>query len=276
MRHLPLVLLLGLAPAFASASDCKFSAQRDFDVDAAGLRSVAFDLGSSDLRIEGVPGLAKVEVRARACASEQDWLASLTVDQQRSGDRLTIRPRSERDNRWSWFGSSYAYIELKVRVPASLAVATEGRSSDVDATGLASLDFSSSSGDLVARRIAGTVVTSASSGDIDGEDLGSMEVRRTGSGDVKLRNVRGDAKVERSGSGDLTFDQVSGNVEVGRVGSGDVGARRVQGSVRVEAIGSGDVDVSDVGGDFSVGSKGSGDVHHRDVRGKIAVPPERD
>lgn len=276
MRRFPLVLLLAAVPGLAAASDCKFTAQRDFDVDAAGLKSVAFKLGASDLHVEGVPGLAKVEVRGRACASDQDWLAGLTVDQQRSGDVLTVTANTERNNSWHWFGSSYAWIELRVRVPAELAIATDGGSADVDARGVASLDFSSSSGDLEARRIAGALTTSAGSGDIEADDVGSVEVRRTGSGDITLRNVRGDVKVERAGSADLKFDQVGGSVDIGNIGSGDVVAEHVQRDVTIGSIGSGDIDVSEIGGNFSVRAKGSGDVHQRGVRGTVSVPVERD
>lgn len=275
MPRFPFVLLLACVPAFASAGECRFTVQRDFDVDAAGLASIRFALGSSDLHVEGVPGLAKAEVRGRACAASEDSLAGLTIDQQRSGDRLTITPHSERSN-GGLFQSGYAYLDLTVRIPTSLAVVTDGTSSDVEARGIASLDFTATSGDLVAERIAGALVTSASSGDIRGDDLGSAEVRSTGSGDVRLGHVRGDAKVEHSGSGDLSFEEIGGSVEVGRVGSGDVTARRVQRNVSVDSIGSGDVDVSDVGGDFSVRSKGSGDIGHKGVRGTISVPPPRD
>lgn len=276
MRRFPLVLLLAGVPAFAAAADCKFTAQRDFDVDAAGLKSVAFKLGASDLHVEGVPGLTKVEVRGRACASDQDWLAGLTVDQRRSGDVLTVTANTERHNGWHWFESSYAWIELRVRVPAQLAIATDGGSADVDARGIASLDFSSGSGDLEASRIAGALTTSAGSGDVEVDDVGSVEVRRTGSGDITLRNVRGDVKVARAGSADLKFDQVGGSVDVGNIGSGDVVAEHVQRDVTIGSIGSGDIDVSEIGGNFSVRAKGSGDVHQRGVRGTVSMPVERD
>ena len=277
MRRFPFVLLLAAVPGLAVAADgCKFTAQRDFDVDAAGLRNATFKLGASDLHIEGVPGLAKVEVRARACASDQDWLAGLTVDQQRSGDVLTVTANTERNTGWHWFESSYAWIELRVRVPAELAIATDGGSADVDARGLASLDFSAGSGDLEADRIAGALTTSAGSGDIRADDVGSVEVRRTGSGDITLRNVRGDARVARAGSADLRFEQVGGNVVVERVGSGDVTAEHVQRDVTIGSIGSGDIDVSEIGGNLTVRAKGSGDVHQSGVRGTVSLPVERD
>ncbi|NCT66903.1 MAG: DUF4097 domain-containing protein [Rhodanobacteraceae bacterium] len=270
-----LALIVALAP-LAAAAECRYTAQHDFDVDAAGLNTLALELGSSDAAVEGVPGLAKVEVRARACASEESWLAGLGVDQQRSGDRLTVTPRRERHASWQWFGSSYAYVDLKVRVPAALAVAIKASSGDADVRNVAALDFTASSGDLAVDRIAGALGIEVSSGDAKGGDVGSVDVRRTGSGDITLRNVRGDVAVARAGSGDLQFDTVGGSVHIGRVGSGDVTVERVQRDVSIDAIGSGDIRAVDVGGDFSVRTKGSGDVYHRDVRGAVSLPQRRD
>ncbi|HEY0180851.1 MAG TPA: DUF2807 domain-containing protein [Dokdonella sp.] len=263
---------LVLAPALAAAADCRFTAQHDFDVDAAGLKTIAFDLGSSDLVVEGVPGLAKIEVRGKACASEQERLAELGVDQQRSGDRLTITPKPQRERRDGGLGSGYAYVDLRVRMPSALAADVHSRSGDADVHDVAALNFESSSGDLEVRRIAGALTTRATSGDVEGGDVGRVEVRGTGSGDVELDGVRGDVEVARAGSGDLAFDHVGGSVRIGSVGSGDVRLRRVGGAATVDSIGSGDVVVDGIGGDFTLRAKGSGDVSQHDVRGRVSLP----
>ena len=274
MRTLPLLILLGLAPAFAAANDCRYTAQHDFDVDAAGLKTVAFALDSSDVEVEGVPGLAKVEVRGKACASDQERLARLGVDQQRSGDRLTVTPKRD-EHAGSW-GGNYAYIDLKVRVPATFALDIDGSSGDADVRNVAALNFASSSGDLQVDRIAGPLVIKVSSGDVKGGDVGSVDVRSTSSGDIRLRGVKGDVHVASAGSGDLRFDDVGGGVRIGDVGSGDVTIDHVQRDVSLDSIGSGDVNVSDVGGNFTVRSQGSGDVNHHGVRGTVSVPKDRD
>ena len=271
-----LTLLVLLAPALAGANECRFTAQHDFDVDAAGLKTLAVALGSSDVRVEGVAGLTKVEIRGKACASDEQWLSGLDVEQVRAGDRLTVTPRQAREAGWHWFGSSYAYIDVEVRVPTTLGVDVHGSSGDADVRNVASVAFQGSSGDLSVNRIAGLLSVQVSSGDVKGGEIGSVDVQRTSSGDVELRDIRGDVKAERTGSGDLGFDNVQGRVEIGDVGSGDVVARHVGGDVTVNAIGSGDVTVSDIGGDFTVRAKGSGDVNHSGVRGKVSVPREND
>lgn len=273
MRRLLLSVLL-IAPLAAGAHECRYSAERNFDVDAAQLRTIAFDLSSSDLVLEGVPDLARIEVRGRACASEQGWLDELGIDQHRNGDRLDIAPR-EGSHQNNWFGSGYAYIDLRVRVPSKLAAVIKSQSGDAEVDHVASLDYDASSGDLVVNHVPGTLAIQVSSGDVRGGDLGSVDVRGTSSGDITLRDVHGQVEVARAGSGDLRFDDV-GSVHIGRVGSGDVAVTHAGSDVIVDSIGSGDVSARDVGGNFTVGSKGSGDVRHSNVRGRVDVPYDED
>jgi len=275
MRRLLCLSVFALAPAVAGAWECRFTADRNFDIDAAGLRTLAFNLGSSDVVVEGVPGLARIEVRGRACASDETWLDRLTVDQNRSGDRVEVTPHDGHDLHANWFGSSYAYVDLRVRVPAQLAVAIRSESGDADVENVAALDFEASSGDLVVRHVAGPLTLKVSSGDVRADDIGNVDIRSVASGDISLRDVHSDINVDHTGSGDLHFDTVGG-VRIGSVGSGDVWVGRAAGDVSIDSIGSGDLSVDGVEGNFRVGSRGSGDVHHRNVRGTVSVPHDDD
>lgn len=275
MRIVMAALLCAWA-ATASAKECKFSEPRNLDIDAAGLHALAFKLGSTDLHATGVPGLKRIEVRARACASEQDRLAGLRVMQARDGDTVTITPTGSGEQNFGWFDSNYAYIDLQVRLPASLSVRVDTHSGDANVRAAAALDFSSHSGDLMAHAIAGRLRVSLHSGDVQAGDIGSLQVVRSGSGDVHADKVDGDIEVDHVGSGDLGFDDVAGSVHVQSVGSGDVGVRRAKGGVRIDSIGSGDVYVDDIGGDLVVKSIGSGDISQHGVKGKVDVPRRDD
>lgn len=268
-----LTWLFAVMPAIALAEPCAFSAPRDFDVDATGIKTLVLALESDDVDVEGVAGLERIEVRAKACASSEDRLPGLVVDQQRSGQDFAITSRA-RPSEFRLFGSSYAYIDFTLRVPERMVVGIRGSSGDAKVRKVAALDFETASGDLVADAIAGSIGVRTSSGDVHGRGSGSVEIRSTASGDIELGDVRGDVKVARSGSGDLTFSDVGGQVDIGSVGSGDVSLHRVTGNVRVGAIGSGDVEAVDIGGDLVVRSSGSGDVTHRDVRGSVSVPDD--
>jgi DUF4097 and DUF4098 domain-containing protein YvlB len=272
MRRLMFLIVLLPSLSFAAAP-CEFSAQRDFDVDAAGIQTLVLALESDDVDVEGVAGLDRIEVRGKACASSEARLAELVIDQQRTGKDLAITTRA-RPSEFRLFGSNYAYIEITLRVPEQLTVGIRGTSGDAQVKRVGALDFDTSSGDLVADAVAGSLGVKTASGDVRGSNLGSVQVRSTASGDVSLRDVRGDANVARSGSGDLQFDRIGGGVEIGSVGSGDVSVHHVDRDVVIGSIGSGDVDVSDVGGDLRVRSSGSGDVSHRDVRGTVSVPQD--
>ena len=267
--------LLAVLPALAGA-ECRYSADRNFDIPASGLASLEIDLGSSDLVVEGVPGLAQVEIRGRACASDESWLAQLTVDQRRSGDRLEITPHDGHDLHINhWFGSNYAYVDLHLRVPSKLAATIKSASGDADVRNIAAVDFDTSSGDLDVSHVAGDLHLEVSSGDVRGEDIGQVDIRSTSSGDIRLRSVHGPVEVGSSGSGDISLDTV-GSVRVGSVGSGDIWVADASGDVSVDSIGSGDVSVDGVGGNFHVGSRGSGDIEHRNVRGTVSVPRDND
>lgn len=267
-------VLLTLLPSLAFAADpCEFTAQRDFDIDAAGIATLVLAPGSDDVEIEGVAGLERIEVRGKACASSEARLAELVIEQQRVGKDLAISTR-ERSSEFSLFGASYAYLDIALRVPASLTVGIRGSSGDAKVKGIAALDFNTASGDLVAHAIAGSLGVGTASGDIEGSGFGSVQVRSTASGDIDLRDVRGDVGVGSAGSGDLRFERVGGSVQIGTVGSGDVTLAQVERDVVVDAIGSGDIEASGIGGDLRVRSSGSGDVSHRDVRGTVSLPQD--
>lgn len=267
---------LMLAGASAAATDCAYQEPRNLDIDVAGLHTLEAKLGSSDLRAEGVPGLTKIEVRGRACASEKDRLAGLTIDQTRAGDTVTVSTHQAEQQHFGTFGSNYAYIDLEVRMPQSLALRVRSNSGDSDLKNLSSLDFSSHSGDLIVDRVDGAVIVDVHSGDVQADAIGSLDVQHFGSGDIKANDVKGDVHVGRVGSGDLTFMQIGKGVHIESIGSGDVNVHHTGGSVTVDSIGSGDVNTTDVGGDLTVKSAGSGDVHHNGVKGKVSIPKNHD
>lgn len=276
MRFVSCSILCLFAGSALAASPCSYTAERNLDIDPAGVHALVLKLGSSDLKARGVAGLTRIEVHGNACASEESKLAGLTVDQSRNGDRVTVTPNQANQQTFSLFGSNYAYIDLEVRVPATLAIEVKANSGDADIADVAALDFDSHSGDLIVHHVSGDVAVEMHSGDVKADDLGSIEVRRSGSGDVHASNVHGDVKVGHVGSGDLGFDNVAKSVHVESIGSGDVTVNHAGGDVVIGSIGSGDVNADDVGGDFVVKSAGSGDIHHHGVKGKVDVPKRND
>lgn len=278
MHKMTFALAMLALPLAVNAMPCKFSAPRNADIDSAGLKRLQLDLGSSDLDIQSVPGLAKVEVRATACASDSAWLPDLQVSSSRSGERASVEAKNSHNGMsFSLFGaSSYAYLKVQVRVPAALDVKINSGSGDVHANGLASLDFTSGSGDLDVGDITGPLALQLGSGDVEGHGVGSIALDRTGSGDVRVDGIHGNVRADHAGSGDLNFSHVSGSIKVGDTGSGDVTVSHVGQNVEVGSTGSGDVSAEDIGGNFTVHATGSGDVTQRGVSGKVDVPKSDD
>lgn len=247
--------LLAPLPALA-ASECKYEAPRNLQLDLAGVRGVQISAHSQDLHLTGSTGTG-LTLAGRACASEQSMLDDLQVQQRREGDQLILDVGGDSHFYLSLSGSSYSYLEVQVQVPASMPVTLDVGSGDADARGLQQLDSHVGSGDLHVKQISGRFAASVGSGDIDASDVGSLALGSVGSGDVRVQQVRGD-------------------VTVGSVGSGDVTLRQVGGSVRADTLGSGDLEVHGVGGDLSLGAKGSGDIDYSDVKGHVSVPRDDD
>ena len=245
-------LLLAPLSAFA-ATPCKFEAARNLQLDLAGVTSVQVSVHSQALHLSASDGSEGPSLTGRACASDKSMLDQLQVTQQRDGDKLRVDIGATQNLSFNLFGSSYANLDVTMKLPADLPVNVSVGSGDADVRGMRELQSSVGSGDLSVRDIAGKFSTSVGSGDADAADIGSLDVGSVGSGDLKASGIKGDAKVGSIGSGDVTLRQVGGNVHAGTLGSGDL-------------------TVDGAAGDLTLGAKGSGDVNHSGVKGKVDVP----
>ncbi|ATD67755.1 hypothetical protein CNR27_10190 [Luteimonas chenhongjianii] len=263
-------------PFAAQAQDkppCRHSQPRELALQLDGVRTVRFEIGNSRLRVDGAER-PDANLRGRACASSEAMLASLVLEQQRSGETLTVTLRRT-SNPTGWLGNQYAYMDLAGQVPANVLVLAVVGSGDAWVNGVAAASADVGSGDAQLRRIGGRATAKVGSGDVTVEEAGELKVLSIGSGDVEARNIRSAVEVGSVGSGDFRLEGAGGDVRIGSLGSGDIDLRDVQGNVHVGSIGSGDVDARGIGGNLEVASQGSGDVSHRDVRGTVSVPRRR-
>jgi len=271
------VSLLAASACALAAEPCRYSAPRNAEIDAAGLKLLAVETGPDTLVIQGQPGLAKIEVRGTACASDEKWLQDIKVETARTGDTASVIAR-DGDHNVNFFsifniveGGSYAYLKLDVRVPQALAVRLKEGSGDATASKLAALDATLGSGDLKVDGVAGELGLRVGSGDVVANDVGSLNLSSLGSGDVSVDGVRGDAHAGSVGSGDLGLRNVTGNVSIGSVASGDAKLAGVGGSVQVQSVGSGDLGARNVKGDVTVGAVASGDVSIEQAGGNVSA-----
>jgi len=297
-----------LLPTLAAAERCKVEKAEELALDLAGVSTLVVEMGDDILTLGGAADADGV-LRGRACASSDKRLELLSLKQRREGDRLTLALVRERRVVTISFGADYAYHDVSVNVPPSIAVELDMGSGDATIQQVASLRADIGSGDLDARNISGTVLLEigsgdaaidqatsltadigsgsldarnisgtlrfdVGSGDVVAHTIGTLQVDSVGSGDVAVDGVAAGTRIGTVGSGDVAVRDVKGAVTIESLGSGDITLQRVAGSVAMDRMGSGDLRVTDIEGDVVVNYKGSGDVHAKRVKGAVHTPAD--
>lgn len=267
----PLLALLGMAaPALAADEYCKHAEPRQLTLDIGNAKTVVFEVGPHDLKVESRAG-ASGAMSGRACSSHADRLSRLKIEQRHAGDKLVVRMYQEGTFGGVFFGMNYAYLNLTATLPDHLPVQVKVGSGKAEVTGAPVFSADVGSGHAVARSIRGLAAASVGSGDVDIHGARSLKVVSIGSGDVEADNIQGATHVGSIGSGGFELSR-GGDVEIGSIGSGGAALRDIAGNVVVSSIGSGGVDVRNVSGGLTVRSVGSGDVDHAGVKGTIDIP----
>jgi len=219
--------------------------------------SIQIDLPTGDVWITASDRAdTVVEVRPRKASSKADVsLAEQTTVEYAAGQLMVRAPKSWR--RYA-FGPGPS-IDILIEVPSGsslqaeaswAAFRCEGRLGDcriktggavrLDQTG--ALDIDCSHGEVVAKRVAGTVRVTASSGKVRlGEVDGTAELKNS-SGDCWIERSTGDVRA-KTAYGDITVDQALASVT----------ARTNHGSVRIGEVARGAVDLQTSYGAIEVG-----------------------
>jgi DUF4097 and DUF4098 domain-containing protein YvlB len=266
--------LLALVPATALAwgDGCKFRADRAGGVDAAGVEKVVIRTGAGDMKVVGRGNAVRIEARGVACAAKQELLDATQINVRREGNVVYVETMlPQNDDSWKWGDNEYAYIDIGIALPSSIAVEATDSSGDATFEDLKALTLQDSSGDLELYRIAGLTDVGDSSGDIDIEGAGSVRVRDS-SGDIDVDDVQADVDVVLDSSGDIEIAKVKGNVRVEQDSSGSIRIEDVKGNVTVDSDSSGDIYAGSVSGDFTVSQDSSGTIEHASIGGRINVP----
>ncbi|GMV06317.1 MAG: hypothetical protein AMXMBFR53_25930 [Gemmatimonadota bacterium] len=236
--------------------DCRYEATRTVALDVGAARALLVRAGSGELEVEGRAGLARVEAVARACASDEEDLASLLLTLGREGSDLVLEAHyPDRSGRRSWEGNRYARLDLVVQMPLGMDVDVSDSSGGMIVSGTGALDIDDSSGSISVRDAAGPVTIDDSSGE------------------VEVEGVQGDLEIS-DGSGEIDVSGVEGSVRI-RDGSGSVELEDVGRDVVILGDGSGSISVRDVGGDFQVRADGSGSIRYSGVAGTVDVPRDK-
>jgi hypothetical protein len=257
IRFWALVLTGLLLYQFSSevvAGPCKFEKDIDLTVDLTSSNILAIHAGAGELDVVGVTGSNQAVIKGKVCASKEEWLEESTVNTSVGNNAKIEVYLPSSDNGWSWSGSSYVWMDLRIEVPADLALKVKDSSGDLFLKNIADLEIQDSSGDIEIESARGTISIADSSGDID------------------IDEAEGDLTIESDSSGDINANDIRGSVLVLNDSSGDIDLTHISDDVVVEKDSSGDINVSDVGGDFRVLKDGSGGISSRDVTGEVQIP----
>ena len=256
IRFWAVVLIILLAFQFTSevsADWCKYEKDIDLTLDVADSQSLAITAAAGELEVIGVSGSDNAVISGKACVSKEDWLEGSKIHTE-TGKRASIEVELPNASGWSFTGSSYATMDLKVEVPQDLT-----------------LDIRDSSGEMLLKNIAAVEIKD-SSGEIEIEDARGAITINDSSGEIDIDGAEGDVTIESDSSGDIYARDVSGSFHVVRDSSGDIRVSHVSKDVVVERDSSGDIRATDVGGDFRVLKDGSGDIVANDVQGEVDIP----
>jgi hypothetical protein len=160
-----------------------------------------------------------------------------------------------------------AHVPLNAKVSVSGAVWGEVGST-------ASLAFSNvGCGDWTIGDVGGPLTTAqVGSGDLRGGGAHTLQASISGSGDLYLKTVGGEAETSVAGSGDAHIDHVNGPLRANISGSGNIATLSVNGPITARIGGSGDVKIA--GGhasQLSVDVAGSGDFTFGGAAGAVAA-----
>jgi hypothetical protein len=237
----------------AIADSCKYEKDIDLELDLSDSDKLAIAAGAGSLEINGKSGASKAVISGRACVSNEEWLEKSMV-KTRGGAKAEITVELPQDN-GSWFswGNNYAYIDLEVEVPASMALEVSDSSGSMWLKNVGAVDIKDSSGGIELTGAGGAVTISDTSGDIEIDDVDGDVTLNDSSGGIYGTDIEGSVLVERDSSGNIRFEDVSGDVIVERDSSGNI-------------------KVSNVGGNFRVLKDGSGSITSNNVEGEVETP----
>ena len=262
----PLVLRTSFAAAFVvtaafipihkvrAAGFDDYTSPRNAEVEVGGAKTIEVRAGAGSLRIEGRPGITRVQIRGTARSSSRGRLDDIKLIAERRGDVVFIKSDMPDDNNSHfWNGDWNMALDLVIEVPTNIALDVEDGSGETKIVGVGPLRLTDGSGNV----------------DIDG--IKGNATVEDGSGELTIQNVQGSLHVS-DGSGGITVKNIVGNFEVDEDGSGDIDAIGIGGTMKVDEDGSGNIDVERIAGDFLVDNKGSGSIRSSDVKGRIDIP----
>lgn len=216
--------------------------QRELTLDSQDLQGLIAETGAGSLEIIGVEGLTQIKLVADIYSNDDSKLI-LTLEKKANKAKLKA------DFEQSGFNNYSPYIDLKLQVPANLA-----------------LDIDDGSGAILINKMTADINVKDGSGEliINGGNNVSID---DGSGDIEVSQINGSLTID-DGSGAIKVTDVRGNIAIDD-GSGNIEVANVQSPVTI-TDGSGDINVFNTKG-LTILAAGSGDVKFNKIDGPVSM-----
>ncbi len=220
--------------------------QRELILDSQDLQGLIAETGAGSLEIIGVEGLSQIKLVADIYSNKDgndDSKVILTLEKKANKAKLKA------DFEQSGFNNDSPYIDLKLQVPANLA-----------------LDIDDGSGAILISKMTADINVKDGSGKLimNGGNNVSIE---DGSGDIEISQINGSLTIE-DGSGAIKVTDIRGNIAIDD-GSGNIEVANVQSPVTI-TDGSGDINVFNTKG-LTILAAGSGDVTFNKIDGPVSM-----
>ncbi|WP_413473269.1 hypothetical protein [Shewanella baltica] len=216
--------------------------QRELTLDSQDLQGLIAETGAGSLEIIGVEGLTQIKLVADIYSND-DSKVILTLEKKANKAKLKA------DFEQSGFNNYSPYIDLKLQVPANLA-----------------LDIDDGSGAILISKMTADINVKDGSGEliINGGNNVSID---DGSGDIEVSQINGNLTID-DGSGAIKVTDVRGNIAIDD-GSGNIEVANVQSPVTI-TDGSGDINIFNTKG-LTILAAGSGDVKFNKIDGPVSM-----
>ncbi|MDT3280974.1 MULTISPECIES: hypothetical protein [Shewanella] len=216
--------------------------QRELTLDSQDLQGLIAETGAGSLEIIGVEDLTQIKLVADIYSND-DSKVILTLEKKANKAKLKA------DFEQSGFNNYSPYIDLKLQVPANLA-----------------LDIDDGSGAILISKMTADINVKDGSGEliINGGNNVSID---DGSGDIEVSQINGNLTID-DGSGAIKVTDIRGNIAIDD-GSGNIEVANVQSPVTI-TDGSGDINVFNTKG-LTILAAGSGDVKFNKIDGPVSM-----
>lgn len=219
--------------------------QRELTLDSQDLQGLIAETGAGSLEIIGVEGLTQIKLVADIYSNKDSNDSKLILTLEKKANKAKLKADFEQNG----FNNYSSYIDLKLQVPANLA-----------------LDIDDGSGAILISKMTADINVKDGSGEliINGGNNVSID---DGSGDIEVSKISGNLTID-DGSGAIKVTDIRGNIAIDD-GSGNIEVANVQSAVTI-TDGSGNINVFNTKG-LTILAAGSGDVTFNKIDGPVSM-----